>query len=64
MEPGYTCVTVLVFIYCLPARAGGIRLGCKPSRKANVLHGGKPTLITCGWLDRMFVLKHAKYVDR
>lgn len=53
-------------IACLPAWAGGIRLGCKPSRKANVLglHEVKLILIRCGWLDRLVVIEHAKYVDR
>lgn len=66
VEPEYNCVAVLVLIQCLPFWAGGIRLGCKPSRKANVLglHGGTLTLITCGWLDRLSLSMLNMWTDR
>lgn len=69
VEPEYNCVAVLVLIHCLPAWAGGTRLGCKPSRKANVLglHGGKLTLIgwrVDGWTDWLSLSMLNMWTDR
>lgn len=39
---------------------------CRTLRNANVcgLHGGKITLIMCGWMDRMVAIERGECVDR